>query len=80
MCGCMIGLYLTPVADTIHIQRESFSLGCTGMRTFIEIDPVLLSFLIPGPELAKLAESLSQEYNRTKEMLNSCQMKKNGFA
>lgn len=80
MCGCMIGLYLTPVADTIHIQRESFSLGCTGMREFIEIDPVLLSFLIPGPELAKWAESLSQEYNRTKKMLNSFQMKKNGFA
>jgi uncharacterized protein (DUF169 family) len=80
MCGCMIGLYLTPVADTIHIQRESFSLGCTGMRTFIEIDPVLLSFLIPGPELAKLAESLSQVYNRNKEMLDSCQMKKSDFA
>jgi hypothetical protein len=59
MCGCMIGLYLTPVADTIHIQRESFSLGCTGMRTFIEIAPVLSFFLTPGPELAKLAESLS---------------------
>lgn len=80
MCGCKTGLYLTPVADTIHIQRESFSLGCTGMRTFIEIAPVLFSFLIPGPELTKLAESLSQVYNRNKEMLDSCKMKKNDFA
>ena len=50
------------------------------MRAFIEIAPVLSFFLIPGSELAKLAESLSQVYNRNKEMLDSCQMKKNDFA
>jgi uncharacterized protein (DUF169 family) len=80
MCYCKTGHYLTSVAHTINIQRESFSLGCTGMRAFIEIAPVLSFFLIPDPELAKLAESLSQVYNRTKKMLDSCQMKKNDFA
>ena len=68
------------LARTINTKRESFSLGCTGMRTFTEIAPALAFFVIPGRTLSTLAEDLSQVVDSNKKMLAHYQVKKDAFA
>lgn len=68
------------LARTINTKRESFSLGCTGMRTFTEIAPALAFFVIPGRALSTLAEDLRNVVDSNKKMLAHYQVKKDAFA
>lgn len=71
-CGAM--------AQAINDGRESFSLGCAGMRAFTEVAPALALFVIPGEAIPGLSDRLAGSLASNEAMLEHYRAKKNAFA
>jgi uncharacterized protein (DUF169 family) len=68
------------LAHAINDGRESFSLGCAGMRSFTEIAPALALFVIPGEAIASLADRLTRTLASNAAMLEHYRTKNDAFA
>lgn len=67
------------VARAVNDARESFALGCAGMRTFTAIAPALALFVIPGAALDTLADALQRSLASNAAMLDHYQARQDAY-